>query len=50
MNQVRIQFIDTIDYSVHFATPYSFLNILHCRALSKLSIGTNVVLLGQLAR
>ena len=47
MNQSSIQFIDTADYTAHFAAPHSFMSILCCRVLPKLSNGTNVVFIGS---
>ena len=44
---MNIQFIDTANYTAHFATPCSFLKILSCRALPKLSNGTNIVFIGS---
>ena len=37
-----IQFIDTANYTAHFTTLRSFLNILSCRVLPELSNGTNI--------
>ena len=37
------------DYTAHFATNRSFLNILCCRVSPKLSIGTNIVFVGSIS-
>ena len=44
-NRMNAQFIDTADYTAHFITLRSFLNILSCRALPKLLNGTIIVFL-----